>query len=265
MAEPLVTDESRERIRPLSPPPGPRRIRSPGPEAIDDRECLTGTPFVLKAGIDREDLPREVGCGRGMTCGRRLRHRDRAGVRRKAPEAPPAEPGGADRIDRRRAVIDGRFVRARGGGGRTGPRPVGRRKRGGEHAIITEGGGMPSAATTAAANVPDVVPMTPPVDAIPPVRGERGRPRRRPEGFYGDRGLDPEEHRRQPRRRGLRPVIARRRTGRGSGSGGIRRVVGRTPPRRRGFGRRRVRKDRTPAIHDALLTPGCATRCLNSL
>jgi Transposase DDE domain len=100
-------------------------------------------------------------------------------------------------------------VRARGGGGRTGPSPIDRRKRGSKHQIIADAGGIPLVADTTAANVPDVNPMIPLVDAIPPVRGKPGRPRRRPASLYGDRGYDSDPHRRKLRRRGIRPYIAR--------------------------------------------------------
>ena len=43
-----------------------------GRPRIDDRAALTGTLFVLKTGIPWEYLPRELGCGNGMTCWRRL-------------------------------------------------------------------------------------------------------------------------------------------------------------------------------------------------
>ena len=103
--------------------------------------------------------------------------------------------GGQDRLAR--ALIDSSLVRARGGGGRTGPSPVDRRKRGSKHQIITAAGGIPLVADTTAANVPDVNPMIPLVDAIPPVRGKPGRPRRRPASLYGDRGYDSDPHRRK--------------------------------------------------------------------
>jgi transposase len=265
MAKPLLTDALWERIRPLLPPPKPRRFRHPGRKPIDDRKCLTGILFVLKTGINWEDLPREMGCGCGMTCWRRLRDWNRAGAWQELHEVLLAELQGAARIDWDRAVIDSSFVRARGGGGRTGPSPVDRRKKGSKHTIVTDAGGIPLVATTTAANVPDVVPLIPLVDAIPPVRGKRGRPRRRPRRLYGDRGFDSEENRRQLRRRGIRPVIARRRTGHGSGLGKVRWVVERTLSWLHGFGRLRVRKDRTPAIHQAFLTLGCAMICLNFL
>jgi len=35
---------------------------------MPDRKALTGILFVLKTGIQWEDLPQEMGCGCGMTC-----------------------------------------------------------------------------------------------------------------------------------------------------------------------------------------------------
>src|SRR5438128_11999096 len=72
MARPLVSDELWEALRPLLPPPKPRRFRYPGRKPVDDRKALTGILFVLKTGIPWEDLPWEMGCGCGMTCWRRL-------------------------------------------------------------------------------------------------------------------------------------------------------------------------------------------------
>jgi hypothetical protein len=126
---------------------------------------------------------------------------------------------GAKKIDWSRASIDSSFVRARGGGGKTGPSPVGRRKEGSKRAVIVDAHGIPLAAITTAANVPDVVPTIELVDAIPPVRGKPGRPRRRPRELYGDRGFDSDPNRRRLRRRGIRPRIARRKTAHGSGLG----------------------------------------------
>ena len=69
----LVTDELWERVQPLLPPPPRRRFRFPGRKPLDYRMILTGILFVLKTGINWEDLPVELGCGSGMTCWRRLR------------------------------------------------------------------------------------------------------------------------------------------------------------------------------------------------
>lgn len=69
------------------------------------------------------------------------------------------------------------------------------------------------------ANTNDVTQLIPLVDAIPPVRGKPGRPRRRPERVYGDRGYDSDPHRRTLRARGICPQIGKRNTPHGSGLG----------------------------------------------
>jgi transposase len=78
MAKKLVTDELWETIEPLLPPEPPKsqgdRLR------IDDQAALTGIVFVLKSGIPWEMLPQEMGCGSGMTCWRRLKEWQEAGV-----------------------------------------------------------------------------------------------------------------------------------------------------------------------------------------
>src|SRR5438132_10919810 len=80
MAKPLLPDDLWEVIAPLLPPPKPRRRDHPGRKPIDNRKALTGILFVLKTGIQWEDLPQEMGCGCGMTCWRRLRDWQHAGV-----------------------------------------------------------------------------------------------------------------------------------------------------------------------------------------
>jgi transposase len=47
---------------------------------MQHRAALTGILFVLKTGLPREYLPLEMGCGSGMTCWRRLRDWQQAGV-----------------------------------------------------------------------------------------------------------------------------------------------------------------------------------------
>jgi transposase len=157
MAKPLLTDALWERIRSLiPPPPKPKRPDRPGRKRIDDRRCLIGILFVLKTGIDWEDLPQEMGCGCGMTCWRRLAYWTKAGVWPKLHELLLAELEGAGKIDWRRATIDTSHVRARGGGEKTGPSPVDRRKKGSKHFVVTDAQGIPLAATTTAGNYPDV-------------------------------------------------------------------------------------------------------------
>ena len=121
MAKPLVSDELWEVIEPLLP----KHVPSPkgGAPPVPDRNALTGIIFVLKTGIPWEDLPQELGCGCGMTCWRRLRDWQRAGVWDQLHQELLARLRGADRIDWSRAVIDSSTVRAVGGGGETGPNP----------------------------------------------------------------------------------------------------------------------------------------------
>ena len=112
MAKPLLTDALWERIGPLLPPHKPCRCRFPGRKPIGDRKALTGILFVLKTGINWEDLPQEMGCGCGMTCWRRLRDWNQAGVWQRLHETLLAELNEADKIDWARAPIDSSFVRA---------------------------------------------------------------------------------------------------------------------------------------------------------
>ena len=143
MAKPLLPDDLWNRIEPLLPPPKPRRFRFPGRKPIENRKALTGILFVLKTGIPWEDLPRELGCGRGMTCWRRLRDWQEAGVWQAVHENLLAEPHAADQIDWSRAAVDSGSVRALCGGEEAGPNPTDRAKPGSEHHIITDGGGVP--------------------------------------------------------------------------------------------------------------------------
>ena len=55
----------------------------PGRKPLDDRRVLTCILFVLQSGIPWEMLPQEMGCGSGMTCWRRVRAWQKAGVWRK--------------------------------------------------------------------------------------------------------------------------------------------------------------------------------------
>jgi transposase len=113
MAKPLLPDGLWDRIEPLMPAarPKPRGGRPP----VDDRAALTGILFVLRTGIGWEYLPREMGCGSGMTCWRRLRDWQAAGVWKRLHQALLDELGRADKIDWSRVSVDGSSVRAKGG------------------------------------------------------------------------------------------------------------------------------------------------------
>jgi transposase len=55
----------------------------------------------------------------------------------------------------------------------------------------------------------DITQLIPLLQAVPPVRGKRGRPRRRPDVVLGDRGYDHDKYRRLVWDLGVKPVIAR--------------------------------------------------------
>jgi transposase len=110
-----VEDELWDLIEPLLPTVE-RRFRNPGRRRLDDRKTLCGILFVLYTGIPWEFLPQEMGYGSGMTCRRRLRDWNEAGVWQRLHEALPAELNAAGVIDWSRATVDGSHVRALKGG-----------------------------------------------------------------------------------------------------------------------------------------------------
>ena len=77
--DPVVTDRAWERISALLPE-RPRRRRNPGRKPLDDRAVLNGILVVLGRRIGFEKLPQELEYGSGMTCWRRLRDWQRAGI-----------------------------------------------------------------------------------------------------------------------------------------------------------------------------------------
>jgi transposase len=111
------------------------------------------------------------------------------------------------------------------------------------------------------ANVHDVTQLIPLVDAIPPIGGKPGRPRRRPKRVQGDRGYDSEAHRKTLRQRGILPVLAKRNTPHGSGLGVHRWVIERTIAWLHQNRRLRIRYERRPEIHEAFLSLGCILIC----
>jgi transposase len=113
MAKELVTDELWETIEPLLPPEPPKP--QGGRPRIEDRAALTGIVFVLKSGIPWEMLPQEMGCGSGMTCWRRLKEWQEAGVWERLHRVLLDRLGEAEQIDWERASLDSASIPAKRG------------------------------------------------------------------------------------------------------------------------------------------------------
>jgi transposase len=225
---------------------------------------LSGIVFVLKTGIPWEDVPAEMGvCG--MTCWKKLHEWHAAGVWDRLLEVLLARLQHAHKIDWSRALLDSASVRAVHGGGDTGLSPVDRAKPGSKHHVLTDANGLPLAAKVTAANRNDVTQLKTLVEAIPPVRGQRGRPRRRPRIVQADRGYDSEPHRRWLRAHGIKPLLARRNTEHSSGLGLHRWVVERTHAWLHQMRRLRTRFERRADIHQAFLTLGATLICWNRI
>ena len=113
MAKLLVSDELWALVAPLLPPEPPKP--KGGRPRVPDRAALTGIIFVLKSGIPWEMLPPELGCGSGVTCWRRLRDWQEAGVWDALHQTLLDRLGEAERIDWSRASLDSASIPAKRG------------------------------------------------------------------------------------------------------------------------------------------------------
>jgi transposase len=188
-----------------------------------------------------EFLPQEQGFGSGMAAWRRLRDWNAAGVWRRLHETLLAELHAAGALDWSRA--------------RTGSK----------HHLITEAHGIPLQVSMTGDNRNDVTQLMPLIEAIPTVRGRRGRPRRRPDAIYADRGYDHDTYREQVRA----VAITRSSPGRGEEQGSGLRVYRWVVEQRfallRWFRRHRVRWEIRDDVHEAFLRLACAIICFRRL
>ncbi|MFL1897618.1 IS5 family transposase [Streptomyces tauricus] len=246
----IVSDELWSLIEPLLPEPLPKQVE--GRPRVPDRQALCGILFVLHTGIQWEYLPQELGFGSGMTCWRRLAAWNEAGVWDQLHQLLLNKLRSKNQLDWSRAVIDSSHVRAARRGPKAGPARSTARP-GSKHHIITDGQGIPLAVSLTGGNRNDVTQLLPLLDKIPAVAGVVGRPRRRPDMLFADRGYDHDKYRRLLWQRGIRPVIAERGQPHGTGLGTFRWVVERTISWLHGFRRLRIRWERRDAIHEAFL------------
>ena len=113
MARPLLPDGLWAAIAPLLPPEPPKP--KGGRPRVPDRAALTGILFVLRSGTPWELMPQEMGCGSGMTCWRRLRDWQQAGVWDRLHRVLLDRLGRRNAIDFSRAALDSASLRAKRG------------------------------------------------------------------------------------------------------------------------------------------------------
>lgn len=136
-------------------------------------------------------------------------------------------------------------------GALTGKNPTDRAKKGSKRHLLVDGNGTPLAVRITGANRHDSVEAMKLVDDIPPIRGRRGRPRRKPKALYGDRAYGTPRNQAGLRERGIEDHLARPRTPHGSGLGTIRWVVERSLSWVGQARHLKIRYDRLPSIHRA--------------
>jgi transposase len=112
----LLDDALWAKIEPILPRPKRRRRRYPGRLPLEDRAVLTGIVFVLRSGIPWQMLPKEMGCGSGSTCWRRLLAWHRRGVWKQLHLVLLAELRRRGDLDFSRAIADSASLRALRGG-----------------------------------------------------------------------------------------------------------------------------------------------------
>jgi transposase len=120
-ASSLVPDDLWEAIEQLLPNEQPKP--KGGRPRIPDRAALAGIIFVLRTACPWRLLPKELGCGSGSTCWRRLRDWQEAGVWERLHETLLNWLGDAAAIDWSRASPDSLSVRAKRGAKRLDQTP----------------------------------------------------------------------------------------------------------------------------------------------
>lgn len=256
MARRKVSNELWAALEPLIPEFVPSR-KGGRRRSVDDQAALNGIRYVLHTGIPWEDLPQEMGFGSGMTCWRRLRDWQAAGVWDKLHLAMLVRLREHDQIDWSRASIDGVSV-ASPRGARELAQPNGPRKIRQQTAHRRRRKGVPLAITVTGANRHDSIAFESTLDAIPAVPGLDRRPRKRPGKLHADKGCDYARCRRYLRQRGIIARIARKGIESKDHLGRHRWVVERTHSWFAVFGKLRIRFERRLDIHKALLSIAAA-------
>jgi transposase len=254
-----ISNELWAALEPLIPvfTPSPKGGRR---RTVDDRAALNGMLFVLQTGISWEYLPKELGFGSGMTCWRRLRDWQAAGVWEQLHLTMLRRLREHDQIDWERASLDAASVSSpRGPGNWSQPDRQGQarvetahRRRCLWRSVGHHGHGRQPARSMA---------FVPTLEAIPAVSGLNGQPSKRPDKLHADKGYDFARCRRYLKQRGITARIARRGVESKERLGRHRWVVERTHAWFAGLGKLRNRFERRLDIHVALLSLAAAVIC----
>src|SRR5690606_5129474 len=151
------------------------------------------------------------------------------------------------------------------GGRRYRPEPIGARQTGTKRHLVVDAKGTPLGVPLSSANRHDSMMLAATLDALPPVRHGRGRPRRRPDRLHTDKACDHRRCRQECRQRAIKPRIARRGVDSSDRLGRHRWVVERTFAWLNRFRRLTIRYERRLDIHMAFTVLGCALVCLNQI
>ncbi len=95
-------------------------------------------------------------------------------------------------------------------GSATGPNPTDPSKAGTKRHLVVNARSIPLGVILSGANRQDSMVLAATLNAIPPVRSGRGRPRQRPGKPHGDKSYDHRRCHDACHRRGIQPRIARR-------------------------------------------------------
>jgi len=235
-----------------------------GRPAVPHRIVLKVIWFVRTTGCRWRDVPLELGCC-GETARTRLQEWELAGIWDQIHHLFLTLLHRNGKLDMDVAIIDSTQVRAFGGGDKTGPSPVDRRKKGTKHTLMVDIHGVPLFIRSSSANTSDHLEILPTVVNFPEIGGKPGRPKTHPKDLYADAGYDSDATREVLKFLGIEPHIRKRKSPHGSHLGKIRWVVERTISWMKGLRRMRIRYDRKETIIDAWTTLASSVICFNML
>ncbi len=131
--------------------------------------------------------------------------------------------------------------------------------------MVVDRYGTPLALCLTGANRHDSIVFETLLDAIPPIKRPRGRPRRRPAKLHADKAYDIPRCHRALSRRHIKIRIARKGIDTSARLGRHRWVVERTLAWLSQFRRLTIRYERRHDIHEAFVSLGCSLICFNAL